>query len=147
MAMYAEDYVQNDVTTNEPVELVCLLYSKAIERLHLARTRLEEGNSAACSEAIARAMEVVLELIGSLNMEKGGEVAQNLAALYLYVQEQLAKASTERTGEPIDSAVGVLTTLLEGWKECSSALLLEKVAAHAQPELVGETAPGRAWTL
>ena len=145
--MYAQDYIQNDVTTNEPVELVCLLYSKAIERLHLARTRLGEGNSAGCSEAIARAMEIVLELIGSLNIEEGGEVAQNLAALYLYVQEQLAEASTQQTAEPIDNSLSVLTTLLEGWKECSSALLVKQAASHVQPELVGEAAQGRAWTL
>ena len=145
--MYAEEYVQNDVTTNDPVELVCLLYSKAIERLHLAQTRLREGNSAGCSEVIARAMEIVLELIGSLNIEKGGEVAQNLAPLYLYVQEQLAEASTEQKAEPIDNALSVLTTLLEGWKECRSALLVKEVASHAQPELVGEAAQGRAWTL
>ncbi len=146
--MYAEDYIQNDVTTNDPVELVCLLYSKSIERLHLARTRLKEGNSAGCSEAVARAMEIVLELIGSLDIEEGGEIAQNLAALYLYVQEQLAEASTQQTAEPINNAVGVLTTLLGGWKECRSALLVEEVASHAQPELVGEAAaPGRAWTL
>jgi len=146
--MYAEDYIQNDVTTNDPVELVCLLYSKAIERLHLARTRLTEGNSAGCSESVARAMEIVLELIGSLDVEKGGEIAQNLAALYLYVQEQLAEASTEQKSEPIDNAVGVLTTLLEGWKDCRSALLVNEMAAHTQPELAGEAAaPGRAWTL
>ena len=145
--MYAQDYVQNDVATNDPVELVCLLYSKAIERLHLAHARLREGNSAGCSEAIARAMEIVLELIGSLNMEQGGDLAQNLGALYLYAQEQLAEASTEQKAEPIDNALRVLETLLEGWKECSSALLLEKAAAHVQPELVGEAAQGRAWTL
>ena len=145
--MYAEDYVQNDVTTNDPGELVCLLYSKAIERLHLARERLREGNSAGCSEAIARAMEIVLELIGSLDIEKGGEVAQNLAPLYLYVQEQLAEASTEQKAEPIDNALSVLTTLLEGWKECRSALLVKEVASHAQPEMAGESAQGRAWTL
>ena len=145
--MYAEDYVQNDVTTNDPVELVCLLYSKAIERLHLAQTRLREGNSAGCSEATARAMEIVLELIGSLNIEEGGEVARNLAALYLYVQEQLAEASTEQKAEPIDNALRVLTTLLEGWKECRSALLVEEAASHVQPELAGEAAQGRAWTL
>ena len=146
--MYAEDYIQNDVTANDPVELVCLLYAKAIERLNLAQTRLGEGNSAGCSEAIARAMEIVLELIGSLDIEKGGEIAQSLAALYLFVQEQLAEASTEQKAKPIDNAVGVLTTLLEGWKDCRSALLVKEMAAHAQPELVGEgAAPGRAWTL
>ena len=145
--MYAEDYIQNDVTTNDPVELVCLLYSKAVERLHLARARLREGNSAGCSEAAARAMEIVLELIGSLNIEEGGEIAQNLAALYLYVQEQLAEASTEQKAEPIDNALRVLTTLLEGWKDCRSALLVTEAASHVQPELVGESAQGRAWTL
>ncbi len=49
--------------------------------------------------------------------------------------------------EPIDNALSVLTTLLEGWKECRSALLVKEAASHVQPELVGEAAQGRAWTL
>ena len=31
--MYAQQYVDNDVLNVEPLELVCLLYSKAIEKL------------------------------------------------------------------------------------------------------------------
>jgi flagellar protein FliS len=116
--MYSHEYVENEVLNVQPLELVCLLYSKAIEKLSQARVHLAAGRVQQRSEAIGRAMEIVAELQGSLNAEAGGEIARNLDRLYVYVQERLVEANAQQIEAPLAESVGLLTTLYEGWKEC-----------------------------
>lgn len=143
--MYALNYVENDVLNQDPVELVRLLYSKAIEKLIRGKAHLEAGRVAERSEALGRAMEIVLELQGSLDVEKGGEIAKNLALLYDYIQERLSLANARQLGEPIEEAIQLLSTLSEGWRACRLDLALEE--APPPSEAGAETEAGRAWTL
>ncbi len=155
--MYAQEYVDNEVLNVEPLELVCLLYSKAIEKLHQARDHLAADRLPERGEAIGLAMEIVVELKGSLN-EEGGEIAVNLARLYDYLIEKLAEAHAEQKMESLNESLRLLSTLHEGWKEARSALAGTlagstdaAVAASAvvQPVAVEAAEAGveRAWTV
>ena len=144
--MYTDDYVENGVNSDDPVGLICRLYEKAAERLHQAKTHLDEGNTAAASEAAARTMEIVLELMGSLDTAEGGQIAADLAGLYFYVQQELAEAATKSRPESIDNALHVMESLHEGWKECRAKLLLE-AASRAPAEVSAGAWQGRGWTL
>ncbi len=155
--MYAQQYVDNDVLNVEPLELVCLLYSKAIEKLHQARDHLAAGRLTERSEAIGLSMEIVVELKGSLN-EDSGEIAVNLARLYDYLIEKLAEAHAEQKIEALDESLRLLSTLHEGWKEARSALARTLAgttdAAVADPEVLhpaavdaAEAGAERAWTV
>ena len=116
--MHNHEYVDNEVLNIQPLELVCLLYSKAIEKLNQARVHLAARRIHERSEAIGRTMEIIAELQGSLNAEAGGEIAGNLERLYVYVQEKLVEANTQQTEPPLAESIRLLTTLHEGWKEC-----------------------------
>ena len=150
--MYAQEYVDNEVLNVEPLELICLLYSKAIEKLHQARDHLAADRLTERGEAIGLSMEIVVELKGSLS-EDGGEIAVNLARLYDYLLEKLAEAHAEQKMESLDESLRLFSTLYEGWKEARSALAgtAGPSAAQAvlQPEAVEAVEAGaeRAWTL
>ena len=143
--MYAERYAETDVLDRDPLELVCLLYAKALEKLNQARCNLEAGQIRPRADAIAHAMEIVLELQGSLNGEAGGEIASNLARLYDYVQERLIEANVEQQVAPLDDAIRVMETLYDGWKQIQpSGSLKAEVEA---PTAVGAGAgTARDWT-
>ena len=56
-------------------------------------------------------------LLSSLDPEKGGEICENLASLYLYVQEQLVQGR-DRDGFKGDSnIVEIVADLLEAWEQ------------------------------
>ncbi len=128
--MYTDDYVENGVNGEDPVGLICRLYEKAAQRLEQAKAHLDEGKSAAAGEAVARAMEIVLELMSSLDTDEGGQIAADLAILYFHVQEELAEAATNQRPESIENAQRVMDSLHEGWKECRAQLLTSIVAAE-----------------
>lgn len=114
------EYVQNSVETENPLDLVCMLYGKAIERLKAAREHMERKEIPARANAIALASQIIVELQTTLDAERGGEIAVNLARVYDYVQEQLAEANAQQTAEPLEVSLRLLETLYEGWQECRS---------------------------
>ena len=142
--MSAREYVDNETLNVDPVELVCLLYAKAIEKLSLAQIQFGAGEIQESNQAVAFTMEIITELQGSLS-EEGGDIASNLAQLYDYLQRRLTEGLVKRSTEPLDEVILLLGTLHEGWKEIRP--VYEVVVPEALPELeLAETA-GRAWTL
>ncbi len=143
--MYTDDYVDNSVLNADPVELICMMYAKAIQKLHLAIERLEEKDIAGRSNAIAHAMEIIVELQGSLDIDQGGELAENLADLYSYCQQRLGEANARQQAEPIEEVVKLLSLVSEGWQECRVGSTLEEIPAAIAAD--HEPAMSQAWTV
>ena len=121
--MYAEQYVANDLMDRTPVELVRLLYSKAIEKLRQAGRCTREQRINERGACLARVMEIIAELQGSLNLEAGGELALELAKLYDYVQRRLIEAAGDKQSvEQLEEVRVLLGNLREGWNECEPPL-------------------------
>ena len=137
---------EEDILKREPLELVGLLYAKALEKIGLARTLTGGGQVRERNQAIARASEVLIELQGSLDAERGGEIAGNLERIYEYVQTRLAEGLAQRSDEPLAEAAALLETLAEGWREASGtgAPRVPQAPHEDELELAGA---GRAWTL
>ena len=108
-------YLQTQVQSRTPLELVVMLYDGALRFCTEARDAITQKDVAKRGRAISRAMAIVSELHCTLDMEAGGEVAQSLDKLYGFVRDRLIDASIRQDVRSIDEAVRVLTTLREGW--------------------------------
>lgn len=108
-------YRQTQVQSRTPLELVVMLYDGALTFLHQARAAIERGDIAARRDASSRAIAIISELQSTLNMEQGGEIAQRLDDLYVYVNGRIIAAAAENSAGPIDDATRVLTVLRESW--------------------------------
>jgi len=108
-------YLAQKTLAAEPLELVAMLYLKAISEVREARRHLAEGRIALRSKAISKAFEVISELDGSLNLEAGGELSTRLRALYGYCLVRLLDANLQQSDGPLAEVLGLLSTLSEGW--------------------------------
>jgi len=138
--MYAWQYVENDLLDKSPVELIRLLYSKAIEKLHLAQRHTRASDVRERNACLARAMEIIAELQGALNLEAGGDLALDLARLYDYMQRQLIEAAADPAAVAQFEEVRVLlVNLYEGWKECDPPPVQGREPGEsANPELAAQ---------
>lgn len=117
MSTSAHDaYLESRVLTADPVELVRILYRTAIDRIREAREHLEKGDIAARSKAIFVASQALSELDCSLDYAAGGELSHRLAQLYEYIVWRLLEANLQQSAEPLNEALGLLTTLFEAWQ-------------------------------
>lgn len=114
-------YLESEIFSADPVELVQILYRAALESVGHARRHLQGGDMAARSREISRAMSILTELMLSLDREAGGHLARNLLELYDYMQRRLIEANAEQTEGPLAEVGRLLATLLEGWMHCRSA--------------------------
>jgi len=110
-------YREMDVMTASPTTLVVKLYEGALRNALQARLRIEEGRIAERAQSIHKALAIVGELQGSLDFEKGGEIAVQLHDLYSFINQRLLDANLNASTQAVDDAVRVLETLLEGWQE------------------------------
>jgi len=113
----ANAYRQTEAQSRTPLELVVMLYDGALTFLGAARRAIERNDIAARREAISRTLAILSELQSTLDMDKGGAVAESLDRLYRYLVERLLDASTRRDVQPIDETVRLLTTLREAWAD------------------------------
>jgi len=112
-------YLETQVLSADPIGLVELLYAGAVDSLLQARIFLQEGRIPERSVTISKAMQIIAELQGSLDMEQGGEISQGLVRLYAYMQEKLAEANAHQARGPLEEVLNLLLILQEGWKEAA----------------------------
>ena len=79
LASYGEVEVQSGTAYADSVQLIQMLFDGLIDSLAAAEGQIERNEIQAKGESLSRATRIVLGLQGSLDMEKGGEIAGNLA--------------------------------------------------------------------
>lgn len=109
-------YRKNHFYTVDRGSLLLMLYQGAIDFLKQAKGYLEEGDMEQKGVYISKAHAIVSEFLGSLNVEAGGEVASKLERLYRFMLDQLMEAHLGNDSRALDSVIGLLSTLKEGWE-------------------------------
>ncbi len=130
-------YLEGRVLAADPLELVRILYEQALDSVTAARSQLRAGNIAARSQAITRAQLMLIELETALDYERGGDLSVNLGKLYLYMRDRLTTAHVEQNDAPLAEVEHLLTTVLEGWRNCRP----ESDPATLRPPVANTPAP------
>ena len=83
LAAYRSTSAHAGVAAADPHRLVVMLMDGALERIATARGLMSNGTGVADkAQLLQRAVAIIDELRGSLNLKAGGELAHNLDALY-----------------------------------------------------------------
>ena len=115
MNQYKQVDIRASVENADPHTLIQMLINGAIERLNIAKMHMQQNNIALKGENISSAISIIDGLRSSLDMKKGGEIAQNLEALYDYMQRQLLASNMGDKVENIDEVLALLNEIRAGW--------------------------------
>ena len=111
-----QTYQQTAVATQSRGRLILMLYDGAIKFMKLAIKELEAGDYEAKGRYINRAQDIISELNAVLDTDSGGEIAQNLRKLYLFMNRRLSQANTSRDPDTIREVLSLMEELIQGWK-------------------------------
>lgn len=114
---YAKVHTHSSVETASPHKLIDMLYEGALERITQARGAMRYKQTEAKGKRINQAIGIVGGLRENLNIEEGGDIAQNLDALYVYIQSILAKAHFQNDESKLEEATTLLLDLRDAWKQ------------------------------
>jgi flagellar secretion chaperone FliS len=113
----ASTYREASFENAPPVKIVRMMYEGAIKHLERARRLDPRESGLAFNEALSRADAIVSELRLSLDKPAAAEICTQLEGLYLFVEDRIALAFSERSGDSLEAGVGVLRTLLDAWRQ------------------------------
>ncbi len=133
-------YLESQVLSADPMELVRLLYRAAGDATRSASAHLAAGRIAERSRQISKAYAILLQLSASLDHARGGTVSRSLAELYDYMQRRLLEANLRQTAEPLLEVESLLATLLEGWDQIRTAPEPATPQANPRSPIGGESA-------
>ena len=114
-------YEEQVITTQNRGRLIILLYEGAIRFLRQALAAMEVRDLSRKNHYILRAQDILFELNTVLNMEAGGPLAQNLRALYNFLNLHLNRSSVQNNPQGLRQAISILNELLSGWKAIVAA--------------------------
>ncbi|MBI4891087.1 MAG: flagellar export chaperone FliS [Acidobacteria bacterium] len=112
-----ENQMQQAILEAEPIELVAMLYSGLRESISKARDHFRRGEIRERAAAISRALEILAELASSLDRDRGGSLATQLAVLYDFAAMRLQEANARQEPGLLDEAERVIAPLEEAWRE------------------------------
>lgn len=121
----SQAYTQSAVLSASPEQLVVMLYDGAIRFLNQAQLAMQQEKKEIARERLLRAEDIINELNNSLDVQSGGEIADSLRSLYLWMKRQIMQSLIQQDPEPLSECLQQLLELREAW---SSALLGEESA-------------------
>jgi len=110
-------YRKNQVETATREELLLMLYRGALGFLDKAKKAIGEQDISGSHHNLIRSQKIIAELMSSVDLENGGEVARNLFNLYEYMHRQLVQANIDKDTAPVEEVENMLYSLLEAWQE------------------------------
>ena len=112
---YGAVQVATGVATANNVKLILMLFDGLLESLAAARGHMMHGNVVEKGKSIARGSRIIMGLQGSLDFERGGDLAHNLDELYAYVARRLIRANAHDDLEILDEVRGLMVEIRDAW--------------------------------
>lgn len=136
-------YRETGVRTASQGKLILMLYEEAIRRLDAALAlytdsdKIETVSIEKFHANLVKTQEIITELMVSLDMEKGGEIAQNLMALYGFFNRELVDISINHDRKKLSSVRTMMNDLYGSWAVAVSETPAAEPAAHPSVDING----------
>jgi len=128
-----KSYKKLQVETASPIGLVVMLYDRAIVLLNKARKEIDEKQYEAKGHTLDKASDIILELLTTLDKDKGGEIASSLTNLYNFILREITDANSSLKTKHLDNACKILSELRESWESVKDN---KEIDAKSQDHIV-----------
>ena len=135
--VYAKVGLETGVLAASPVKLTIMLYDGAIASCKSAIMHMQNKDIANKGAMISKAISIIESgLRLSLDKKAGGQIAENLDALYSYMSKQLIMANIHNKPQMIDEVIHLLVDLKGAWEAIDGVKTLSIEAPVQMPNQV-----------
>ncbi|MCY1531908.1 Flagellar secretion chaperone FliS [compost metagenome] len=115
LKQYQSVNVQAQVFDTTPHRLIQMLMEGGLGRLAQARGAMERGQVALKGELLGKTIAIIGGLREGLDLQKGGDIAENLDRLYEYMTGRLLEANVKDDIGLVEEVAGLLREIKSGW--------------------------------
>lgn len=115
-------YKETSVKTASQGSLILMLYDEGIKQVGIAADLMSKEKIPAkdiekINAAIVKAQKIITELMVSLDMEAGGNIAQSLFSIYSYFNQELLHANMKKHPATLVSIKDMMDELRTAWTQ------------------------------
>lgn len=119
---YVDAYLQSKVMGADALELITMLYDRAIVSLEIAKDSIIKGVDdpelvKRKATELSRATDIMYYLNDILDRQRGGQIAENLSLIYTTLAGELVKANLFNDIEIISKCIEILNNLKSAWED------------------------------
>ena len=133
-------YRQTEALTTDPVGLVVVLYDMLLKDLREAVQALAENNIEQRAACVRHSILVLQQLQSTLDMGRGGTVAQNLERFYNFTRAKLLEAQIKASAETFAQQITFVSSIRDAWQQVRQQQ--EALAEAALTQATNETEAG-----
>jgi flagellar protein FliS len=137
---YTNNYLANQVNTASPEQLMLMLYDGAVRFSSLAIKAIEDNTPDKRSYYINKTYAILSEFAATLDRNQDAQLADNLDALYNYMQQRLMDANLNNDQAPVAEVKKMLADLRQTWAQ---AIEIDKQERHPTGTVVGGAPVGK----
>ena len=115
LTTYPQIAIQDSVSDANPHQLIQMLMESVLERIEIAKIQLSQNQIAEKGLSISSAIAIIDNLMISLDKNIGGEIAENLDALYSYMNRRLLEANFRNDSLILDEVISLIAEVKSGW--------------------------------
>jgi len=123
-------YRDVEVLSSSPERVILLLYDRLLVSLkrgaHCIRSKDVEGKH----ESLGRAKDILYELMGSLDHDRGGQLASRLASLYAFWVREITEAGRALDESRLTRVSGMVAELHGSWTQAVAAVERDETAVR-----------------
>lgn len=113
-------YLAAELETMSRRDILVRLYQHAEKMLVTAQMAMKNQRAELAYTSCRKARDIFIELHATLNFEQGGEVAKQLANLYLFIVQHISEANLKQDGDMLAAILPTVATLREAWEQIPS---------------------------
>jgi len=122
MESYGEGSLTSQAVVADNVELIQMLFDGLIDSLVTARGHIEREDIFEKNKSLMRAGRIVIGLQGALDLDKGGDLANNLNELYSYVTRRLIHVNARNDLEALQEVYSLMSEIRQAWRDVPKLL-------------------------
>jgi flagellar protein FliS len=117
MSDQLKNYHAADTIGRSQPELVVKVYDGAIGSLRQAMEHYKNDDLQRGFENMEKSKKFIVHLYTTLDEKKGGEIAEKLSKLYVYLIEQINIIQATKDLSIIEDAIEILSNVRDGWMQ------------------------------
>jgi flagellar protein FliS len=120
-----------------------MLYDEAVKQCDIALGLIREDvrknpqNIEKINKALGKTQDIVTELMAGLDFEAGGQIAEDLFAIYVWFSKQLLEANLHKEAKVVEAVRDQLQDLRGAWAEAAQKVQGEFPAAQGGVNIAG----------